>query len=281
MVIFSILTLENVSSCETTINGSKIKMMTMPSLRNALSFFTVIPSGSSELDEKSVYFFSVTGGVVGLLSSAVISAFYFAGFRYEGYVVGFVCVIILYGFTHLDGVMDTGDALMFRGTVDRRREILKDHYTGAGAIGWVIVIYSISLASFLQMNFTQAMVAIIFGEIFSKSWYIIYMSGPESFGSGFAYFFQQGLRKRKNAVLAANIVPFLIIALFINVYIVVAYAVTALILMVVSRHVTWKFGGINGDILGFTGELFRMFFYASFLLLGIFPPLSLLHVLLI
>jgi len=246
----------------------------MPSFRNSLSFFTVIPSGSSELDEKSVYFFSLTGGVVGLLTAAIISAFYFAGFRYEGYVVGFVCIILLYGFTHLDGVIDTGDALMFRGAIDRRREILKDHYIGAGAIGWVIVIYSISLASFIQMNFYQALLAVIFGEIFSKSWYIIYMSGPESFGSGFAYFFQQGLKKRKNAVLAANIVPFVIIALFLNVYIVIAFAVSALILMGVSRRITGKFGGINGDILGFTGELFRMFFYASFLLLGVFPQLS-------
>ena len=249
----------------------------MPSLRSALSFFTVIPSGSSELDERSVYFFSIAGGIVGIISAAVISAFYYAGFRYEGYVVGFACIIILYGFTHLDGVIDTGDALMFRGSIERRREILKDHYIGAGAIGWVIVIYSISLASFLQLSFFMAIQAVIFGEIFSKSWYIIYMSGPKSFGQGFAHFFQGGLEKRKIPVIFMNLVPFLIIALFLNVYIVVAFAVSTLILMMVSRSITSKFGGINGDILGFTGELFRMFFYASFLLLSVLPVISLLR----
>ncbi len=250
----------------------------MPSFRNALSFFTVIPSGSSELDERSVYFFSLTGGIVGLLSAAVISVFYFAGFRYEGYVVGFVLILVLYGFTHLDGVIDTGDALMFRGSIERRREILKDHYLGAGAIGWVIVIYSITLASFLQLSFYMAILAVIFGEMFSKSWYIIYMSGTETFGTGFAHFFQNGLVKRRIAVLVVNLVPFLIIALLLNVYIVVAFAVTTLILLGVSRNITSKFGGINGDILGFTGELFRMFFYASFLLLGVFPQISLLQI---
>ncbi|WP_393970728.1 adenosylcobinamide-GDP ribazoletransferase [Oxyplasma meridianum] len=250
----------------------------MPSFRNAISFFTVIPSGSSQLDEKSVYFFSLVGGVVGTLIAAVISVFYFAGFRYEGYVVGFACIIILYGFTHLDGVIDTGDALMFRGTVERRREILKDHYIGAGAIGWVIVIYSVSLASFLQMGFYQAILAVIFGEIFSKSWYVMYLSGSESFGSGLAHFFEKEVRKRKSAVLVANIAPFIFIALFLDVYIAIAFAVTSLILIGVARQITKKFEGVNGDILGFTGELFRMFFYASFLFLGVFPQLSVLNI---
>ncbi|MHB1470169.1 MAG: adenosylcobinamide-GDP ribazoletransferase [Thermoplasmataceae archaeon] len=246
----------------------------MPSLRNAISFFTVIPSGSSDLEESTIYFFSMTGGIVGSLSAAILSVFYFAGFRYEGYVVGFACILALYGFTHLDGLMDTGDALMFRGSIERRREILKDHYTGAGAIGWTIVIYTISLASFLQFGFYEAVLALIFGEIFSKSWYIIYMSTTKSFGTGFAYFFQEGLLKHKKLALAVNIVPFLIIALFLNVFLILAYIVSVLILLFISHNISSRFGGINGDILGFTGELFRMLFYASFLILGIFPEFS-------
>lgn len=228
------------------------------------------------MEESSVFFFSITGGFVGLLSAAILSLFYLAGFKYEGYVVGFACIIALYGFTHLDGVMDTGDALMFRGSIERRREILKDHFTGAGAIGWVFLIYTISLASFLQFGFFEAILAIIFGEIFSKSWYIIYMSTTKSFGTGFANFFQNGLLKHKKLVIAVNTVPFLIISLFLNISLVLAFAVSLAILLFVSHKISKRFEGINGDILGFTGELFRMFFYASFLILGIIPRFSIL-----
>ncbi|MDH7556838.1 MAG: adenosylcobinamide-GDP ribazoletransferase, partial [Candidatus Methanosuratincola sp.] len=97
-------------------------------LRSVLSFLTVLPFGSGTIDEMAQYafFFPAAGALIGAISGgAGLVLFKFLDNSLAGWLTLLV-LLLLTGFNHIDGVLDLGDALMFRGSSERRLEILHD-----------------------------------------------------------------------------------------------------------------------------------------------------------
>src|SRR3712207_6523033 len=81
-------------------------------------------------------------------------------------------VLLAAGLHHTDGVLDVGDALMARGTPERRRAVLRDPRVGAGGIGALFLVYAPTLAALVALTEAspaRAALALIAAEVCARS----------------------------------------------------------------------------------------------------------------
>src|ERR687894_551116 len=104
-------------------------------MRALLSFFTVLPVRSAPLEAAAERAYLLP--LVGLFTGAPGAALILLGYAMPPGVVAtlaLAAVLLPAGLHHTDGVLDTGDALMGRGTPERRRMALKDTRVGTGEV---------------------------------------------------------------------------------------------------------------------------------------------------
>lgn len=230
----------------------------------AISFFTVIPAACSDFSTSMLYWFFLPGLIIGILSG---SAYYFL-YMYTGPILAasgaVVLILVLSGFTHLDGVLDTGDALMFRGNVQRRREILKDHYLGAGAMGWTVAIYLPTFAALTVLNPLSGFVTIVLAEMASKASFVMGLEYGTPFSqTGLFALFHKFAMERGSVPLILNVALPLILSLLAGPPFLVASLVSIGLYLPVLILISRPFSGMNGDILGFLGEVTRLIYLLS------------------
>ncbi len=233
-------------------------------LECAISFFTIIPAPCGEFVPGMLYWFFMPGLVIGLLAGTA----YYVAYIYTGPFLAasaaIVLVMVLSGFTHLDGVLDTGDALMFRGDLERRREILKDHFLGAGAIGWAVAIYLPTFAVLTVLNPLSGFLAVVLAEMISKSSFLIGLNYGKPFSQGGLFSVFSKFASEKGGVpLAINAgVP--VIASVVAGTPFLAASIVSLFLTIPMLHALNRaFSGLNGDLLGFLGEATRLVYLLS------------------
>src|SRR5918998_3579483 len=121
-------------------------------MRALLSFFTVLPVRSAPLEAVAERAYLLP--LVGIFTGAPGAALILLGYAMPPGVVGtlaLAAVLLTAGLHHTDGVLDTGDALMVRGTPERRRAVLKDARVGTGGIGALFVVYAPALAALFAL----------------------------------------------------------------------------------------------------------------------------------
>src|SRR5919206_2820921 len=140
-------------------------------MRALLAYFTVLPVAapvpSLEEAARKAYLLPFVGLLVGLPGAALLLL---ASTIPAGVTATLALGVTLLaaGLHHTDGVLDVGDALMVRGSPARRLEVLKDHLTGAGAVGALFIVYGLSLAALTALaanSPVRAAVALLAGEI--------------------------------------------------------------------------------------------------------------------
>jgi adenosylcobinamide-GDP ribazoletransferase len=153
---------------------------------------------------------------------------------------------------------------MVRGSPTRRREVLKDDRTGAGAVGALFVVYAPPLAALTALagvSPVRAAFALLAGEVVVRSAMLLLLvfgrpAEEASSSNHFVRSLKEG-RRRGVALVFALALPLLVAlplgvpALFIAL---AAPVVTALFVLAVAKR---TFGGISGDAAGATGELAR------------------------
>jgi len=132
----------------------------------SLGMFSSIPCPYRPWNEKARHLMLVFLPLVGLLIGAVWYGLYLLTDLAKLPLQLQTAVLMLYpyfitGFIHLDGFMDTSDALLSRRPHDEKLRILKDPHTGAFAVISVGVLFIICFASMLsvieQLHFKQAL----------------------------------------------------------------------------------------------------------------------------
>ncbi|MFQ5800737.1 MAG: adenosylcobinamide-GDP ribazoletransferase, partial [Candidatus Hydrothermarchaeales archaeon] len=104
-------------------------------LLDTFGFLSMLPTGMADnLEEvaKRMYLFPLVGAVLGLLAGVSLNLFSLFLPLSISSAMGFFVLLALTGLHHLDGLLDFGDAIIFRGSKERRIEVIHDTGTGVG-----------------------------------------------------------------------------------------------------------------------------------------------------
>lgn len=242
-------------------------------MRSLLSFFTTLPVANpdSSLEDvaRSAYLLPFVGLFAGLPGATLLLLAF--GMPSEVAVsLAFGAVLLVAGLHHTDGVMDVGDALMVRGDREKRREILKDDRTGAGAVGALFIVYAPSLAGLVALvdaSPLRAAAALLVGEVAARSAMLLLLvfGTPAEESSSSAYFvrFLKERKRRAAALTFALALPPLTALSLGPVALLLAVAAPAITVVFALSLAKRAFGGISGDVSGATGELARAVFLVA------------------
>ncbi len=232
-------------------------------MRALLSFFTVLPvrSGSVEAAAKRAYLLPL----VGLFTGAPGAGLILLGYAMPPGVVAtlaLAAVLLAAGLHHTDGVLDAGDALMVRGTPERRRMVLKDTRVGTGGIVALFVVYGPTLAALAALaddSPARAALALLAGEVSARSAMLLTLAfGKPAEAASSSVPFVQALRgwRRTSGAALALLGPLLLLLPLggLAPLSTLSVPLAALVALQIARR---AFGGIGGDTVGATGELAR------------------------
>ncbi|CAA9439502.1 MAG: hypothetical protein AVDCRST_MAG28-372 [uncultured Rubrobacteraceae bacterium] len=237
-------------------------------MRALLAFFTVLPvtaPGSSSLEDaaRRAYLLPFIGLLTGLPGAALLMLAFVMPSEVAA-TFAFGAVLLAAGLHHTDGVMDLGDALMVRGSRERRREVLKDTRIGVGAIAALFLVYAPTLTALAALTYASppgAALLLITGEVAARSamLLLLVLGRPAEESSSSSYFvrpLKAGWRRVVAIVIALTLPPLVALPLGPVVLLValVVPAATVLLALALSDR---AFGGISGDVAGATGELAR------------------------
>jgi len=232
-------------------------------VRALLSFFTAWPVRDSSLyaAAERAYLLPLVGLFTGAPGVAVILLAYVVPPGVAA-TLALGAVLLAAGLHHTDGVLDAGDALMVRGTPERRRAVLKDTRVGVGGIGALFVVYAPTLAALAALaddSPVRAMLAVLAGEVSARSAMLLILAfgKPAEAGSSSVPFVRalKGPRRMIGVALALlGPLPFLLPLGELAPLAALSVPLTALISLRAARR---SFGGIGGDVVGAAGEMTR------------------------
>lgn len=225
----------------------------------AFSIYSKIPAPQFEWKEEDMEymmcFFPWIGGVIGL-------AFFGWAVLCEKFAVGTLCYaliaaaipLIISGGFHVDGYMDTMDALHSYQSREKKLEILKDSHIGAFAAIMLVLYYLIDIAAISEIHTRKAVfaVAAVFFLARCLSGIAVVTLQPAK-KEGLLYTFASGVQKEK---VKRGLYLQLILCMALMIIISKEYGVAAIIASLLSflyfKKKSYKeFGGITGDTAGF------------------------------
>ena len=242
------------------------------SIGGLLTFSTILPLNVyTTIDEmaKLTWFWPVINGFIGLM--AAIIAFILAKFIHfdalliAAIVYGFL--LIINGFNHFDGLMDFGDGVMVHGSPEKKLSIMKDPMTGVGGISTGFIVGTITIASYCSLiNYAYAVnlnliLLIIVAEIAAKIGLTTCCISSQPSNEGIGKYFIEYMNL-KNYVIGLIICVVISALLSAN----VGYQIGiigiiggafggALTALIAKKHLKIA----NGDVLGTSNELGRLF----------------------
>ncbi|MCC8159929.1 MAG: adenosylcobinamide-GDP ribazoletransferase [Oscillospiraceae bacterium] len=234
-------------------------MNVLKSLCVAFSMYSKIPMPKINWDESNMKyalcFFPLVGVVIGAASAAVF-------LLCEALKIGDILraalmtalPVMISGGIHIDGFLDTCDALSSYGDREKKLEILKDPHTGAFAIIGAAVYFILYLGFMSEINSIKTVLAVSVCFVLSRS-----LSGLAlclfkcAKNSGLLYTFKSAAqRKAVTAVMCAYITVCAAAVIFIDLRTGIFTLAAAAIAFLWYRHIAYsKFGGTTGDVAGY------------------------------
>lgn len=200
-------------------------------------------------------FFPWVGAVIGILTylwGIVCRDFQLGRLLFAA--IGTAIPLFISGGFHVDGFMDTMDALHSYQSRERKLEILKDSHIGAFSVIQVIFYYLIFVGAYSEINGLKAMAAVGAGYFLSRT---ISGIGVVSFKcakkEGLLYLFSS--KAHEKIVKISLSVQFILCVLFLcylSVLMGIAVTVGVALTILYYRYRCYKeFGGITGDTAGY------------------------------
>ena len=232
-------------------------MTILKSIAVAFSMYSRIPMphfkwGSEDM-KYHLIFFPFVGALIGLLELLLRIFFRIYDMPYMAFVALAVAMpLIVTGGFHLDGFMDTSDALSSWQTKEKRLEILKDSHIGAFSVIDVLIIGLLIVAGIAMMNdvaFSMWCTSFFIARCVSG---IFVVKGQKAKS--------EGLLHTEARTASGNIVLGLLIAeavlssiaaiVMSPIYAVVMIIMIGVVAAVYKKVAYDKFGGITGDLAG-------------------------------
>ena len=226
----------------------------------AFSMFSKIPMPRADWTEENmkymICFFPFVGTVIGFLSMGAA----YAG-KYFGFGQNFTAVVLVLlpvfvtGGIHVDGLLDTADALSSWRERERRLEILKDSHAGAFAVITACVYFLAWFGAYSEfMAFSDGIVLMALGFMVSRCLSGIgVVSFPKARTDGtVAEFSKKSENRFVRGVLIFYLVVLFILMILVSPLKGIITFVTALLIFAWYYHMAMKyFGGTTGDLSGY------------------------------
>lgn len=239
-------------------------MVFIEGFRACISFLTTIPvcKGRQDIDLAAAYMpsFPIIGAMIGFASGMLVWAL---DSLLPSLIVGMLglgFILLLTGVHHADGLLDFGDAVMFRGSAEEKMRVMHDRHTGAGGLSLGIVVLlttAFSIAALDRGIVVQAMTA---SEASAKFAMVFQAWAGKSAGKGLNTAFVEGMHGKRRGLRLATAFGFVLaislVALQpVGIAVTLAGLLSAAAMLVISRR---QFGGVTGDVMGATNELSRL-----------------------
>jgi len=239
-------------------------MSVLSGLKNSLAFLTVIPVGMDEdgIAQAAEYMpcFPIIGAIIGLASGTLVWALHdFLPPLVVG-MLGLGFILLVTGVHHADGLLDFGDAVMYRGSREEKMQVMHDPQTGAGGLSLGLVVLSTTAFGIAALDRGIVVQSLVASEAAAKLAMVLEAWGGESARKGLNTPFVEAMHGRwrrlrlataLGLVLATSILALQIVGLVLT----LAASLTAAAMLMISHK---QFGGITGDVMGATNELSRL-----------------------
>jgi len=233
-------------------------------LKNSVAFLTVIPVGMDEdgIVQAAKYMpsFPIVGAIIGFASGTLVWALHsFLPSPIVG-MLGLGFILLITGVHHTDGLLDFGDAIMFRGSPEDKIRVMRDVQTGAGGLSLGLIVLSTTAFSIAALDRNIIIQTLTASEASAKFAMVFQAWAGKSAREGLNRPFVEAMHGRWRALRVATAFGILLATSVVALQI-VGLAVTIAGLIVASTMLTIskrQFGGITGDVMGATNELTRL-----------------------
>jgi adenosylcobinamide-GDP ribazoletransferase len=222
----------------------------------SIGMFSVLPVPKQHWEERSlswvIPFFPIVGGFIGFLWYVTTLFATVLPLPLQSVTILLV-PFFLSGFLHLDGFIDTADALFSRRNLEEKKRILKDPHVGAFAVVAVICLLLIQFC-IIQTIVTEkkTTVAFIFIPIISRCLTGMALLNMKPMAeTGFLVMFKTNTKPVHTFFTAVVLVVTLIIALITGGSTVLFALVTVIVsALIVMFYLNREFQGLSGDLCG-------------------------------
>lgn len=231
----------------------------------AFGMYSKIPVPRVEWDEKNMKYTMCFFPLIGVVIGAAQLLWWFLCNRFIGNTVpffiaggiGFALPLFLTGGIHMDGYIDTCDALASMGDSEQKRRILKDTHVGAFAVirgGIHLILLFAGWLSLMDKGISPMFLCICIGYVMSRSLSgLSVVSFPMASNSGFVSMFAGASRKMivRIAMMIYIVIGALAMMLIGGVKSMVILGAVGIHYGVYYKMARDHFGGINGDTCGY------------------------------
>lgn len=222
----------------------------------AFAMYSKIPMPPADWEKESMKyamcFFPWVGLAIGILEAVFwnVLEFFSAGSLFRSAVMVLIPVLVTGGI-HLDGFLDTMDALSSWREKERRLEILKDSHAGAFAVimGGVWFAAALGAAGEITRRVLPAFCCLFWISRCFSALSVLWFPNANPKGTA-AAFGKQAQRRTVTAVLVVYLVLSGLFLGWVHPFLITAEAVAALVWLYYRRMSEKYFGGITGDLAG-------------------------------
>ena len=233
-------------------------MTTLRALVIAFSMYSQIPMPQFTWQDKEMkYAFCFFPWVGAAIGGITMFWWWFCGKFSVGNVafamIGTAIPLAVTGGFHVDGFMDTMDALGSWGDKEKKLEILKDSHNGAFAVIGICCYFIGSLGVWSEIR-TEMLPVVAAGYVISRALSgLAVVTFPAARGSGLVKTFQDGAQKK--AVRITMIVYLVLAAVYLYIFspvgMVVFFIIAGAVFGYYYRMSRKQFGGVTGDLAGY------------------------------
>lgn len=243
------------------------------SFKIAFSMYSKIPMPETEWNKNNMKyamcFFPMVGAAIGLLFYAlyIICNKLQLGIILKTSILTILPLLITGGI-HLDGFIDTMDAINSYQSVERKLEILKDSHIGAFALISCVIYFTINFGLLSEIDLRLIPIFCV-GFILSRalSAFAI-VTFPCAKTSGLAASFSDAAQKNIVKITMYIYIAFCIgMMLFMNLILGSICIMSTFFMFIYYKHMCIKkFSGITGDLAGYFLQMCELFMLASIIL---------------
>lgn len=231
------------------------------------SMYSAIPAPQISWDKHTMRYALACLPLIGLLIGGLeygwfVLSTYFQLSTVLYAVIATVLPILVTGGIHLDGYVDTCDALSSHADREKKLEILKDPHVGAFGPLWLMVLLLLQVGIYAQIfqngSIPLALLMLTSGTLGRTMGADCVVTLPCAKNSGLAYLFAENAEKK--VVSALLWMQTCLILLAIAVFVHPMLVVVTFLLLILSRVLHKQFclctfGGVTGDLSGFLNVL--------------------------